>query len=273
VIAKYVEDYVVELKKRVSSVTLWNSIYKLRRAAACLAPTANFHWLSEIEKDIALVARPRDKTDRLVLANRLLEAGLTLIEEAESFAPTPMLRARGVRNGLMIALLALHPLRIKNFATLRIGESIKKIEGHWWLIIDVKKTKSHRLDERRVPEFMTKILDRYVNRYRPILFGKATHSPAFWISSTRGFQFTIKNMGTLISRMTQETLGVDVSPHLFRMAATTTAAVYGTSTPYLATAVMGHRDTRINEEHYNRARSLHASAILADIIETCKSSG
>jgi len=266
VIPKYVQDYVVELKNRVSSVTLWNSIYKLRRAAECLAPSVDLGWLSEMEKDIALVATPRDKTDRLVLANRILEAGLTLILEAESFAATPMQRARGMRNGLMIALLALHPLRIKNFATLRIGTSIKKIERHWWLIIDVKKTKSHRLDERR-------IIDRYVNRYRPILFGKATQDPAFWISSTRGSQFTIKNMGTLISRITKETLGVDVSPHLFRMAAATTAAVYGTSTPYLATAVIGHRDNRITEEYYNRARSFHAAAILADIIEACKSSG
>src|SRR5271166_6197906 len=54
VIPKYVQDYVVELKNRVSSVTLWNSIYKLRRAAECLATTVDFHWLSEVEKDIAL---------------------------------------------------------------------------------------------------------------------------------------------------------------------------------------------------------------------------
>jgi integrase len=273
VIPKYVQDYVVELKNRVSSVTLWNSIYKLRRASECLAPDLDYGWLSEIEKDLALVAEPRDKTDRLVLADRLLEAGLTLIEEAESFAPTPMRRARGVRNGLMIALLALHPLRIKNFATLRIGESIKKIEGHWWLIIDIKNTKTRRRDERRVPHFMTGIIDRYVDQQRQLLLGKKAQNPAFWLSSTKGAQFTVKNMGTLISKITKQTLGIDVSPHLFRMAASTTAALYGTSNPYLATAVMGHRDERITEEHYNRARSLQAGAILADIIETCKSSG
>jgi integrase len=272
VIPKYVQAYEVELKNRVSSVTLWNSIYKLRRAAECLAPEVEFGWLSEIEKDVALVAEPRDKTDRLVLADRLLEAGLTLIEEAESFAPMPVRRARGARNGLMIALLALHPLRIKNFATLRIGESIKKIGGHWWLIIG-KKTKTRRRDERRVPGYMTEIIDRYVNEHRPVLLGKEAQDPAFWISSTGGAQFTIKNMGTLISKITRETVGVDVSPHLFRMAAATTAAAYRTSTPHLATAVLGHRDKHIAEEHYNRARSLEAGAVLTDIIETCKSSG
>jgi integrase len=273
VIPKHVQDFITELKVRVSSVTMWNSIYKLRRAAQCLAPNIDFHWLSEMEKDLALLAEPKDKTDRLVLADRLLETGLTLIQEAESFATTSMRRALGVRNGLMIALLALHPLRIKNFATLRIGQSIRKIDGHWWLIIDVKQTKTRRRDERRVPEYMTEIIDRYVEQYRPVLLGNDAQGLGFWISSTRHTQFTIKNMGTLISKITKEALGVDVSPHLFRMSATTTAAVCCTSMPYLASALMGHRDKRITEENYNRTRSLNASAVLADIIEACKSNG
>src|SRR5262245_6827166 len=136
VVLEHVQQLVVELKMRVSSVTIWNSIYKLRRAAECLAPEVDFSWLSEIENDLAVVAAPKDKADRLVLADRLLEAGLTLIEEAERFASTPMRRAQGVRNGLMIALLALHPSRIKNFATLRICQSIKNIGVKWWVIIE-----------------------------------------------------------------------------------------------------------------------------------------
>jgi site-specific recombinase XerD len=273
VVLDHAQHFLAELEARVSPVTIWNSIYKLRRAAECLARYVDFSWLSEIENDLALLAKPKDKTDRLVLADRLLEAGLTLIEEAERFASTPMRRARGVRNGLMIALLALHPLRIKNFATLRIGQSIQKIGCHWWLIIEFKQTKTRRRDERRVPEFMTEIIDRYVEKYRPILLRKNTEESALWISSTTGAQFTIKNMGTRISKITEQTLGVDVSPHLFRMAAATTAAVYGTSTPYLASGVLGHRDEHITEEHYNRARSLHASAILSEIMEVCKTSG
>jgi integrase/recombinase XerD len=45
-----VEAYIVDLKDRVRSVTVWNCIYKLRRAAELLAPTADFSWLPEIEK-------------------------------------------------------------------------------------------------------------------------------------------------------------------------------------------------------------------------------
>ena len=109
-----VTAFIAELQARVSSVTVWNSVYKLRGAAVLIAPGADFGWLTEIEKDLALVMEPRSKADRLVLTERLVEAGLTLIREAEMFGKTALARAAGVRNGLLIALLALHPIRIKN---------------------------------------------------------------------------------------------------------------------------------------------------------------
>src|SRR6266478_6773551 len=56
-----VEAYIADLKARVRSVTIWNGIYKLRRAAELLTPTADFCWLAEIEKDVALVMVPRSK--------------------------------------------------------------------------------------------------------------------------------------------------------------------------------------------------------------------
>jgi integrase len=78
---------------------------------------------------------------------------------------------------------------------------------------------------------------------------------------------TTKNLGTLISKITYRTLGVDVSPHLFRTAAATTAAMYGGSTPYLASAVLGHTDPRVTQEDYNRASSIEAAKIYAAIIQ------
>jgi hypothetical protein len=44
-----------------------------------IAPGGDFKWLAEIEKDIALVMVWRSKAERLVLTERLVEAGLTLI--------------------------------------------------------------------------------------------------------------------------------------------------------------------------------------------------
>jgi hypothetical protein len=55
------------------------------------------------------------------------------------------------------------------------------MDGHWWLIIEFKQTKTRRRDERRVPEFMTEIIDRYVETYRPILLKNDAEESAFWI--------------------------------------------------------------------------------------------
>jgi integrase len=76
---------------------------------------------------------------------------------------------------------------------------------------------------------------------------------------------TTKNLGTLVSKVTLEALGVDVSPHLFRTAAASTAATYGGSTPHLASALLNHTDPRVTEEHYNRASSVSASKIYTRI--------
>jgi integrase len=253
-----VSAFIGELQARVRSVTVWNSVYKLRRAAQLIAPDADFGWLTEIEKDLALVMIPRSKADRLVLTERLVEAGLTLIREAEMFGKTALARAVGVRNGLLIALLALHPIRIKNFAALTIADSFINIDGRWWLHIPSEDTKSRRVDERQVPEFITDLVDSYVNTHRVVLYRGDAENLALWVSSTTGRQLTTKNLGTLISKLTRETIGVDVSPHLFRTAGASTAAVYGGNHPHLASALLNHRDPRVTEEHYNRATTFSA---------------
>src|SRR5262245_21902715 len=48
-----VEAYITDLKARVGSVTVWNCVYKLRRAAELITPTEHYSWLAEIEKDVA----------------------------------------------------------------------------------------------------------------------------------------------------------------------------------------------------------------------------
>jgi len=260
-----VEAYITTLTARVRSVTVYNCIYMLRRAAELLAPTTDFSWLAEIEKDLGLVMEPRSKFDRLVFTGRLVEAGLTLVAEARAFANTDRARARNVRNGVMIALLALCPIRLKNFASLEIGHTFKEVHGNWWVALPGITTKSRRPDERRVPKLLKPFIDVYLNQSRPILLGSRPQTNALWISFTTGRRMTTKNLGTLISRITLETIGVDVSPHLFRAAAASSAAAYGGNTPHLASALLNHTDPRVTEEHYNRATSIGASRIYAAI--------
>jgi integrase/recombinase XerD len=261
-----VEAYVTELEGRVSSVTTWNCIYKLRRSAQLLNPRIDFAWLLETERKLALVMTPRSKFDRLVLTHRLVEAGLTLIAEAEEYAKYKFDWAQSVRNGLMIVILGLTQIRLKNFVALEIGNTFKEVNGSWWICVASGGTKNKRWVEKRIPKSFNPAIKLYMNRARPILKSLGQEN-SLWISSRTGRRFTYKNLGTLVSKITLRTLGVDVSPHFFRAAAASTAAIKLPGFPYLASALLGHADPRIADEHYKRTTSLNASNIYGNLIQ------
>jgi integrase len=262
-----VKAYVAELKARVTSVTIWNCIYKLRRAAELLNPSLDFSWLAEIERELALVMVPRSKFDRLVLTGRIVEAGLTLIIEADKYAKSNFERAKGIRNGLMIAILALCQLRLKNFVALEIGFTFKEVNGNWWICLPGSSTKNERWDERRIPNSLNHAIRLYLTEARPILMRSSVDDNSLWISSRTGQRFTYKNLGTLISKITFQTLGINVSPHLFRTAAASTAAIKLPQFPHLSSALLGHSDPRVADEHYKLVTSLNAGKIYANLVQ------
>jgi integrase len=262
-----VETYIAELKQRVSSVTLYGSIYKLRRPAEIIAPGLDFAWLAELEKDLALVMQPRSKFDRMVLIEVLVEAGLTLIREAETSPSLSRLaRARQVRNGLMVALLGLCPIRLKNFAALEIGRSFVEIKGRWWIVLAASETKENRPDERPINELLTPLIDRYLNQHRPVLARTNTPSSALWLSSNDGAPMTYAAVESVIKMTTLSTVGIDVSPHPFRAAGASTIATHGGHNPHLASALLHHTHPSVTNAHYNRATSLSAAESLRQIV-------
>lgn len=127
---KNVGAYITDFEGKIGSVTAWNCIYKLRRAAQLLSPQTDFSWLIEIEKDLECLQEPRSKLNRFVYTEELIKAGLTLILEGKTLIKARVKRARMIRNGLMLALLAANPIRRKNFSSLEIGSTFQKIEGN-----------------------------------------------------------------------------------------------------------------------------------------------
>jgi len=260
-----VEAYVSDLKARVSSVTTWNSVSMVRRTAQLLVPSADFVWLAEIDKDLALVAEPRSKLNRLVFTEQLAIAGLTLIMEAKQSKWNAIDRARGVRNGLMVALLSVCPIRRKNFARLELEITIKKIRGQWWIILPAKSTKNRRADERPIARWLTPYIELYLSEFRPLLL--RSESKALWISSNTGRAMTMPKVGSVITTSTLQILGIAISPHLFRTADATVAAVSRPDLPHLASALLGHSNPRTTDEHYNRGGSSEAARIYTDLVQ------
>jgi site-specific recombinase XerD len=263
-----VEAYMVDFEGKINSVTAWNCIYKLRRAAQLLSPKTDFTWLIEIEKDLELMQEPRSKLNRFVYAEQIVKAGLTLVVEAKNFTETPVKRARAIRNGLMLALLAANPARRKNFASLEIGKTFRKIEGQWWICISARATKTkQRPEERPVAIWLTPYIEIYLEEARPILLSLSQKkTDRLWVSS--GGPMSARDVGKLITQVTQETLGIAISPHLFRTAGATTASDAQSDMPYFASALLGHSHPGIADQHYKWNSSLNVQKDYAQLILT-----
>jgi site-specific recombinase XerD len=134
-------------------------------------------------------------------------------------------------------------------------------------------TKTEDADQRPVPDYLNDAVQLYLTESRPVLIGSRPATNSLWISSRTGGRYTTKNLGTRISKITLETIGIDVSPHLFRTAAATTSACYGTDMPYLGSAVLLHANSRDTEEHYIRTTTLNAAKDYAAILRRRRSPG
>ena len=67
--------------------------------------------------------------------------GLSIIEKARSFRGREAALLH--RDGLIIALLALVPLRRRNFASLRLHRNVIAINDVWLITLDGSETKTH----------------------------------------------------------------------------------------------------------------------------------
>ena len=255
-----IEAYVVELKGRVSSVTVYGAIQKLRRFTQLVAPNRDLDWLIDIERQLFSEMRPQSKWGRVVFTDILEDVGLKLMADAEISKRPKLSRARMFRNGLMIALLARCPIRLKNFAALEIGRSFVNVDGTWWIVLSAAETKENREDERPAPEELTDPIKRYLEIYRPIL-ARGNTSNALWMAMN-GKPMSYASMGELITETTRMTVDVKVNPHLFRTAGVTTLATRAGDKPHAGSALLHHHGGPVTHENCNRASCVSAGKAL-----------
>ena len=262
---KRLTTYLADLRRLNRGHTIQNRIQELGDALRALAPEGDWRWILRAAARLRASTVPaRDKRPRLRPVQDVVAAGFRLMQDAEQNQGRSSLgRAALYRDGLILALLASHPLRLRNFASLRIGHNLMEQGERFMLRIPATETKGHQAYEATLSEGLSQAVRRYLRQYRPVLLAsrgrwRAPAGDAFWISKDGSpcKEVTFRNV---FRRRIRGPNGKALTPHLLRSCAATTIAVEAPQSVEIIPAVLGHRSATTGERYYNLASGLEAS--------------
>jgi integrase/recombinase XerD len=232
----------------------------LGAAAKVMGSAQDWQFLNSLSSRVRARHKPVRSKSNLRLSDELLDLGLSLIDraaEAQGLAAAIL-----HRDGLLIALLSLVPLRRRNIAGLRIGRNMIDVNGIWMIALDANETKTHAPLEIGLPEELAASLVTYLAIHRPHLSSLSGRwskpiDGALWVSA-HGSPMTEVAIYGRIRKRTREAFGTAINPHLFRDAAATTLAIADPEHVRLAAPLLGHRSFTTTERHYQQAKSYEA---------------
>ena len=151
-----VAEYVAWRRRSWEQSALAYDLRAPRDALKLISPNVDWSWLSDIVKRMAAGAPARRSRYHLVTSDRLYQLGVELMDgalaDANAAGRTTKAHAFKYRDGLIIALLAMIPLRSRTLTALRIGQHLVKVGSLWELDIPAADTKTRRALNFRLPE-------------------------------------------------------------------------------------------------------------------------
>jgi integrase/recombinase XerD len=264
-----VSSYIDYLRASLASTTVWSYLHALCMAVSAVEPQADIDWLWLIVKRLHWAKVPiRQKSNRVMPSLELYKYGCACMDEAASGnSEDGLSNAVLYRNGLMIALLAARPIRIRNLQSIAIGKQLIKANGDYYLQFRAAETKTDKALEFMVPHELSRRVDHYISNIRPILLQrmapKSESTPrrhpgaALWISMF-GTAMTECSIYQSITGLTRKKFGHHVNPHLFRDCAATSIALEDPDHVQITTSILGHATLSTSERYYNHALAVKA---------------
>lgn len=229
-------------------------LQRLRALAAAAAPQADWSWFDAAINKLRRSAKAvRHKP--VVEIGQVLRLGIELMDKARAEGGLSRIRAaRQYRDGLILALWAARPLRLKNFAGLHIDRHLHFNGDVITVRIPGEEVKNGKTDERAVPEALCPYLSDYLNEIRSELPGAGYHRK-LWASAHRR-PMTPEGVAAVIKRLSRKRLGVRLSPHNLRHSAGTSIAIATPTKAKIAMAVLDHARLATASTYYNMATSI-----------------
>ncbi len=267
-----VKDYVRHLQAIVAPRTVVTLLVALKVTIKAMAPNSNWRWLADICNALNRSAKPvTDKHSRILPSEEIFAATIAELDRLLTLPPGGRNRLCAYRNTLMIALMAARPLRLKNFAALKIGRDFLRNGTGWLIAIPGEDVKNGQPLEFEVIECLVPYLETYLRDIRPPLMGNAEPSNDLWVAWGKA-GISRRDVYFCFTRGTNRLLGAPINPHLFRDCAATSLSLISIAAARAAAPLLGHQHFSTTERHYVRAQQLEASRTLNTVLSSIKSS-
>jgi integrase/recombinase XerD len=244
----------------------------LRGALRLICPGADWFWLLTLTKRIKAAAPRKPRRFHLVTSDHLYALGIELMDRAVAGADTANRiskeQAFEYRDGLIIALLALIPLRSRTLVALRIGKQLVKTGELWALDIPASDTKTRRPLDYPISKALCQRIDLYLERFRRRIPGAERHT-ALWASNKRRPMSAIA-VYNAVRRRTKKAFGFEVNLHRFRHAAASFWSIRDPVNVRGAKDLLGQTSFGITEKHYIMAQSRLAGRALAHAVDAAR---
>lgn len=252
-----------------STSTITNRLQELSVVTQALDPNFTPRLINRHIATIRPTAVSVQAKGHLTSSATLVDLGLSLIGSAQD--PANIKHALAFRDGLVIAFLALHPVRLRNLAEFAIGRNLRE-QGHCYLLVWAGcETKNGIRYEVPLAPLLVEHMRAYLTIWRPILISRRGRwlgdiAGSVWVSAD-GSAMTKMGLAQRIKRHTQAAFGHALSPHRFRDAAATTLAIAAPDQVRAAAPLLGHRTFATTERYYIQVSSAQAQRSFLDAIK------
>ena len=122
-----VRAYIEDPSSSTNATSIAMTVTQLFNAARLITPDRDWGWLQALKRRLLAGARPKDRFERLVPAHKTLDLGITLMATADTLPSTvQMEREIQFRDGLIIAILSLWPVRRRSLAALALDRHVRR---------------------------------------------------------------------------------------------------------------------------------------------------
>ena len=252
--------------------TIVNRLCELSVVAKAMDPSFNPRLINRYISVVRSKVRPVRSKAHVRPANELVDLGMSLMARASD--PADLGRAIDFRDGLIIAFLAMHPVRRRNLSNFDLGRNLIRQSAGFMVAFAGSETKTGVPYENTLAEFLVEPMDQYLRVWRPILAARTGRwkrdvGDAVWVS-VDGSPMGQEGLSGRIELRTRQAFGKAISPHRFRDAAATTLVIADPARIKVSAPLLGHRSLAITDRHYIQATGLQAQRSFLQVIEEAR---